>query len=220
MNILLLGAPGSGKGSQAELLLNDYNLIQISTGDLLRQAVSKKTEQGILASGYMNKGELVPDELVLNILSLRLQKPDCKKGVIFDGYPRNVKQAEMLEDILQKEGKKLDIVFNIDLPFDIVLKRLLSRRICSTCGKGYNMISNPPKGNTCEDCGSKIITRDDDKESVIINRLEVYVENTKPLIEHYRNKGILTDIDGNRAVPEIYGELKEILTQKLGLKNQ
>lgn len=218
MNILLLGAPGSGKGSQAELLLKDYGLVQISTGDLLRQAVANKTKEGVMAESFMNKGELVPDELVLKLLSARMQNPDCKEGVVFDGFPRTVEQAKLLDNILTAENKKIDIVFNIDSPFDVITRRLLSRRVCENCKKNYNMISNPPQGDNCDACGGKIITRDDDNESVIKNRLEVYVESTRPLIEYYESKGVLVNIDGNRVISEISYELKGILIKKLGIK--
>ena len=216
MNILMLGAPGSGKGSQSELIVNDYGLVQISTGDLLRQAVSNKTEEGVLANSYMKKGELVPDELVLGLLSTRMNKPDCKNGVIFDGFPRNVKQAEMLDEILSTSGKKIDLVINIGSPFDVLKDRLMARRLCDKCGKGYNMISNPPKGKNC-DCGGNIITRSDDNEEVIKNRLEVYLNSTKPLIEYYTEKGVLADIDGDRKIPVINSDIKEIIN-KTGIR--
>lgn len=212
MNILMLGAPGSGKGSQSELIVKDYGLVQISTGDLLRQAVSNQTKEGILANSYMSKGELVPDELVMGMLSLRMNKPDCRKGVIFDGFPRNVKQAEMLDKILAEDGKKIDIVINIGSPFGVLKERLMARRLCDKCGKGYNMISNPPKSKTC-DCGGNIITRSDDNDEVIKNRLEVYLSSTKPLIEYYKKKGVLADIDGNRKIPVIYGDIKELINK-------
>lgn len=216
MNILMLGAPGSGKGSQSELIVKDHHLVQISTGDLLRQAVSNKTEEGILANSFMSKGELVPDELVLRLLSLRMSKPDCINGVIFDGFPRNVKQAEMLDEILRKDGSRIDIVINYESPFDVLKERLLARRLCEKCGKGYNMISNPPQGNKC-DCGGKIITRSDDNEETIKNRLDVYLKSTKPLIDYYTKKGVLVNVNGNREIAVIYNELKNII-KKAGTK--
>lgn len=216
MNILMLGAPGSGKGSQSELIVRDYSLVQISTGDLLRHAVSNKTKEGVLANSYMSRGELVPDELVLGLLSLRMHNPDCRNGVIFDGFPRNVKQAEMLDKILQTGGKKIDLVINIESPFDVLQKRLTARRLCDKCGRGYNMISNPPKGVKC-DCGGNIITRSDDNESVIKNRLEVYLSSTKPLIEYYTKKGVLVNVDGDRDISVIYKDLNELI-KKAGTK--
>jgi adenylate kinase len=216
MNILLLGAPGSGKGSQSELLIKEFGLVQISTGELLRKAISERTEEGLRAEKFVGKGELVPDELVADIISRRLEKKDCEKGVIFDGYPRNISQAEVLSAILEKQGKKLDIVFNIESPFDVLTKRLLSRRSCAVCGKGYNLITDPPKNNSCGICGGKIISRDDDREDVIKNRLEVYLKSTKPLADYYSSKNMLENIDGNRTIGEIYGDLKRILNIRAG----
>lgn len=214
MNILLLGAPGSGKGSQAELLEKDYNIVQVSTGDLLRDAVSKNTDLGKVAKSYMDKGDLVPNDLVLSLLSERLSENDCKNGVIFDGFPRNLEQTDLLESILNNRNRKLDLVINIDVPFDLIIRRLNSRRVCSQCGKGYNVISNPPKGENCDSCGGNIIIRDDDREEVIKNRLSVYEENTKPLIAHYDKKGILITVNGEGKIKDIYNVLKEILKDK------
>lgn len=214
MNILLLGAPGSGKGSQAEQILKDFGYVQISTGDLLRDSLSKKTPDGLLAGEYMGKGELVPDDLVIKILQDRLERPDCEKGVIFDGFPRTVSQAEKLDMILGVKGNKLDLVLNIESPFDVLVSRLLSRRICSSCGKTYNMISNPPEGDKCSVCGGKVVSRADDKEDVIRNRLEVYVRNTHPLIEYYEKKGVLCSVDGDRTIMEIYSDVKKMIEER------
>jgi len=214
MNILLLGAPGSGKGSQAEQILKDFGYVQISTGDLLRDSLSKKTPDGLLAGEYMGKGELVPDDLVIKILQDRLERPDCEKGVIFDGFPRTVSQAEKLDMILGVKGNKLDLVLNIESPFDVLVSRLLSRRICSSCGKTYNMISNPPEGDKCSVCGGKVVSRADDKEDVIKNRLKVYVRNTHPLIEYYEKKGVLCSVDGDRTIMEIYSDVKKMIEER------
>jgi adenylate kinase len=213
MNILLLGAPGSGKGSQAEQILKNFDFVQISTGDLLRDALTRKTSDGLLAGEFMRKGDLVPDELVLKILRERLQKPDCSSGVIFDGFPRNVNQAEKLDNILSAEGKKLDLVINIESPFEVLIARLLSRRVCSKCGKGFNMISNPPPEGICTSCGGTVITREDDKEEVIKNRLEVYTSSTKPLRDYYDSRGVLFNIDGNRTIPDIYEDVRNLITR-------
>jgi len=214
MNILLLGAPGSGKGSQAEQILKDHAFVQISTGDLLRNALAKKTPDGLQAGEYMRKGDLVPDELVLRILKVRLGEPDCGSGVIFDGYPRNVAQAEKLDGILKADGKKLDIVLNIESPFEVLLARLVSRRVCSKCGKSYNLISNPPSPDSiCDVCGGKVVAREDDKEEVIKNRLEVYTRNTKPLIDYYQERGVLKSIDGNRTISDIYDDVKVLIKE-------
>ena len=216
MNAILLGAPGSGKGSQAELLVSDYGLVQISTGDLLRSAIDSGTEEGKVAYEYVQNGELVPDELVFQILKKRLEEPDSAKGVIFDGYPRNVMQASDLDEYLGSVSQKIDFVFSIVSDFDVVIKRLLARRICSKCGKGYNLVScPPPESGFCDVCGGNIVQRSDDNEGVIRNRLEVYSETTKPLIDYYKNRGLLQEVDGDRSVSEVYADLKVIIDKKL-----
>ncbi|MFA6652736.1 MAG: adenylate kinase [Candidatus Delongbacteria bacterium] len=214
MNILLLGAPGSGKGSQSEQILKDFGYVQISTGDLLRDSLSRKTPDGLLAGEYMGKGELVPDDLVIEILRERLNRPDCMKGVIFDGFPRTVIQAEKLDAILEEKGEKLDFVLNIESPFNVLISRLLSRRVCSSCGKTYNMISNPPSGNKCSQCGGEVISRADDREDVIKNRLEVYTQNTLPLVRYFEGKNILISINGDRTVQDIYKDVKRLIEER------
>ncbi|MBN2788980.1 MAG: adenylate kinase [Candidatus Delongbacteria bacterium] len=214
MDILLLGAPGSGKGSQAELLEKVYGIVQVSTGDLLREAVSNKTEVGIKAKVKMDKGELVENECVLKLLSERIKKSDCDNGVIFDGFPRNIEQTKLLDDLLVERGRKLDLVVNIEVPFEIIISRLNSRRMCKNCGKGYNMISNPPKGVNCDLCNGEIIIRDDDKEDVVRNRLDVYDKNTKPLISYYSEKSLLVNIDGVGKISDIFEELNRHIKEK------
>ncbi|MBN2857552.1 MAG: adenylate kinase [Candidatus Delongbacteria bacterium] len=218
MNIVLLGAPGSGKGSQAELLSADFGLIQISTGDLIRTAISAKTDQGVLANEFVIKGSLVPDDLVFSILKLRLAQPDAEKGVIFDGYPRSVAQAEVLYEYLRSTGKKIDMVFYITSTPEIVVERLLSRRLCSVCGTGYNMVSNPPVDNKCTECGGEVISRSDDNEEVIKNRLDIYFKTTKPLVEYYSETGLLSEIDGDRKIIDVYSDLKKIVNEKTNKK--
>ena len=217
MNIVLFGAPGSGKGSQAELLSADFGLVQLSTGDLIRTAISENTDKGVLANEFVIKGSLVPDEMVFSILKQRLDQPDAQKGVIFDGYPRNVAQAELLKEYLGSKGQEINMVFYITSTPEIVVGRLLSRRLCSVCGKGFNMISNPPIENKCTECGGEVMSRSDDNEEVIKNRLEVYSKNTKPLIEYYAGKGLFHEIDGDRKIIDVYADLKKIvktLTEK------
>ncbi len=216
MNIILLGAPGSGKGSQAELLVSDFGLVQISTGDLLRNAIASGTEDGKTAYEFVQKGGLVPDELVFSILKKRMEEPDAASGVIFDGYPRTVRQASDLDVHLNSVSQKIDFVFTIVSDFDVVVKRLLARRLCEKCGKGYNLVScPPPESGQCDVCGGNIVQRSDDNESVIRKRLEVYSEATRPLIEYYRGRGQLEEVDGDRTVSEVYSEIKAIIDRKL-----
>lgn len=218
MNIVLLGAPGSGKGSQAELLANDFNMVQISTGDLIRSAISEKTGEGVLANEYVTKGMLVPDDVVLSILKLRLKRSDTENGVIFDGYPRSVLQAKSLEAVLTTSKKNLDAIIYITSTTEVIVERLLSRRMCESCGKVYNMITNPPKDNKCEECGGNIVSRSDDNEKIIRNRLDVYNETTKPLVDFYSEKGLLHEINGDRKIIEVYEEIKEVMKVKLNIK--
>jgi len=210
MNLLLLGAPGAGKGSQAKLL-ESKGLIQVSTGDLLRNAIKVGTEAGKKASDFMKRGELVPDEIIMDIINDRLRSDDCKNGVIFDGFPRNISQAESLDKLLSKLGAKLDHVLNIVVPFEKITSRLTARRLCQNCGKDYNMITNPPKSEKCEVCGGEIIQRPDDNEQTISNRLDVYKKSTEPLIAYYEKVGNLVNVDGDREISVIYEEICEII---------
>ncbi|PID31148.1 MAG: adenylate kinase [Candidatus Cloacimonadota bacterium] len=211
MNILLIGAPGAGKGSQAKKIVNDYGLVQISTGDLLREAIKNSTEVGLKAKSFMEKGDLVPDAIILDLIENRLKQDDCKAGVIFDGFPRNISQAESLENLLNKLSQKLDYVLNIEVPFEKIIGRLTARRLCKDCGNDYNMITNPPKETGCDNCGGEIIQRPDDNEETIKNRLDVYKKSTEPLIEFYKKNGNLLNIDGDREINVIYSELKQRL---------
>jgi len=211
MNILLLGAPGSGKGSQAKILESQYCLKHISTGDILRESVKNETSLGKLAKEYMNKGELVPDELILDLIEERMSKDDCVNGVIFDGFPRTLKQAEGLDNLLIKNSKRLNCVLSIDVPFDKIITRLTARMVCNGCGKDYNKITNPPKSNKCDVCNGDVIVRADDNETTIKNRLDVYKRSTEPLIEYYKNKNILKRIDGDKDVNLVFENIKSLL---------
>lgn len=211
MNILLLGAPGSGKGSQAKLLETKFGLKHISTGDILRESVKNETSLGKLAKEYMNKGELVPDELILDLIEERISKVDCLGGVIFDGFPRTIKQAEGLDNLLVKNNKRLNHVLSIDVPFDKIITRLTARMVCSGCGKDYNKISNPPKSDKCDVCNGDVIVRADDNEATIKNRLDVYKKSTEPLIDYYNNKNILKRIDGDKDVNLVFNDVEKLL---------
>lgn len=211
MNILLLGAPGSGKGSQAKIIEIKFGLKHISTGDILRESVKNGTSLGKLAKEYMSKGELVPDELILDLIDERILKNDCANGVIFDGFPRTIKQAEGLDSLLVKNNKKLIHVLSIDVPFDKIITRLTARMVCNGCGKDYNKISNPPKSNKCDVCNGDVVVRSDDNEAIIQNRLDVYKKSTEPLIEYYSNKNILKRIDGDRDVDIVFENINQLL---------
>lgn len=215
MNIILLGPPGSGKGTQAEMLSKTYGIPHISTGDILREEVMKGTSLGEKVKVYMNKGELVPDELVIEILKKRLQEPDCKKGFILDGFPRNLRQAKALDIILSDVNLKIDAVVYIDVTDEEIMRRLSLRRTCKVCGRVYNLYYNPPKyDEKCDICGGELFIRDDDKPEVIERRLKVFNEETKPLIEYYEEKRLLVRISGMSSIDDVFRHIAE----KLGLK--
>ncbi len=212
MRIVLLGAPGAGKGTQAKKMVEKYGIPQISTGDILRQAVADGTPLGLEAKKYMDKGELVPDEVVIGLVKERLQQDDCKKGFILDGFPRNTAQAETLDQVLQEMGSPLQLALNVDVDFDVLMKRLTGRRTCRQCGQMYNIYYNPPqKEGVCDKCGGELYQRDDDKEETIRKRLEVYQSQTAPLIEYYKNKGILQSVNGVGNIDEIFANICAIL---------
>lgn len=211
MNIVLFGPPGAGKGTQAKELAKHYNIPHISTGDILRANVREGTKLGIKAKEYMDKGELVPDEVLIGIIRDRLQEPDCEKGYMLDGYPRTLPQAEALKDILEKICKPLGVVLNIEVPDKELIGRLSGRRMCS-CGESYHMMFNPPiEENVCNACGGKLYQRDDDKEEVVRQRLEVYAAKTKPLIDYYANMGLLVNIDGTGSVENVFRQICNVL---------
>lgn len=212
MRLVLLGAPGAGKGTQAKKLIEKYGIPQISTGDLLRAAVSAGTQLGKEAKSYMDKGELVPDRVVLGMVEERLEQDDCKKGYILDGFPRNVAQAEALDKMLSGLGMSLDAALSVDVPFDDLMKRLTGRRTCKSCGQMYNVYFNPPKKEgVCDKCGGELFQRDDDKEETIKKRLEVYNSQTAPLIEYYGKKGILKSVKGTGSIDEIFNNICKVL---------
>jgi adenylate kinase len=205
MNLILLGPPGAGKGTQAVRLAGKHSIPQISTGDILRKAVKEKTLLGIKAKSYMNSGNLVPDEVVIGIIKERLSESDCKTGFILDGFPRTLIQAEKLEEMLKSENKIIDKVINIDVKDDVLIKRLCGRRICKKCGAGYHISFAPPlKEGVCNKCGGELYQRDDDTEDTIMSRLEVYKRQTEPLINYYGKKNILATVQGDLSMDAIF----------------
>ena len=212
MILILLGAPGVGKGTQGVLISKEYSIPQISTGDILRKEVKEQTELGKKAKAYMDKGELVPDDIIIDMMEKRIKQDDCKNGFILDGFPRTTAQAKAFDEMLQKNGLNLDKVLLIDVPEEEIISRLTGRRVCESCGAVYHIKYNPPKKDgVCDKCGGKLIQRDDDKEEVVRNRLEVYKKSTMPLIDYYKNSGKLVVVDGMGEIEEIFERVKEAL---------
>lgn len=203
MNIVLLGAPGAGKGTQAQRLVADYGVAHISTGDLLRAAVKAQSELGVAAKKYMDAGELVPDQLVIDLVKERLAADDAQKGFILDGFPRNTTQAVTLDTELAAMGRELDGALLVDVPAEVIIDRLSSRRTCRDCG-----YTAGPDTTVCPSCAGEMYQRDDDKPETIKNRLDVYGKNTSPLVEYYRGQGILKVVDGNRDIDLVYTDVK------------
>ena len=216
MRLVLLGAPGAGKGTQAKKIIEKYPVPQISTGDLLRAAVAAGTELGRAAKAVMDKGELVPDSVVLGMVEERIKQDDCKAGYILDGFPRNTKQAEALDEMLDKLGMSLTAALSVDVPLDNLMKRLTGRRTCKACGQMFNVyFGAPKKEGTCDKCGGELFQRDDDKEETIKKRLDVYTAQTAPLIDYYGKKGILKAVDGGSGtIDEIFVKVCSALNLK------
>lgn len=214
MRLVLLGAPGAGKGTQAKKLIEKFGIPQISTGDILRKAVADGTPLGKEAKSYMNKGELVPDSVVIGLVKERLAKDDCEKGYILDGFPRNTSQAQTLDSVLAAMHSPLDVALSVDVDKDILMKRLTGRRTCRGCQQMYNIHFTPPKKDgVCDKCGGELFQRDDDKEATIKNRLEVYEKSTAPLIDYYRKKGILKSVNGEGDIEDIFKKVLSILNK-------
>jgi len=214
MHLILFGAPGVGKGTQAKLISKNYNIPQISTGDMLREAVKNETELGKEASLLMNQGKLVHDEIMLALIKERISRPDCKSGFILDGFPRTIAQAEGLDKLFSELQLTNVTCIEITVPDEEIINRLVSRRLCENCGTDYNLITNPPPENMrCKKCGGTIIQRKDDNRETISNRLEIYLAQTSPLKEYYKHKGAFYSIDGLRNIDDIRDDIFEILEQ-------
>jgi adenylate kinase len=212
MRLILLGPPGAGKGTQAKLLMERLGAPQVSTGDILRQAVSDGTELGRRAKSYMDRGALVPDEVVIGIIEERLRKPDCRAGYILDGFPRTLAQAEALSRTLASLHASLDRVLSIEVPEDDLVRRLAGRRVCRDCGFMYHVENNPPKqAGVCDKCGGPLYERDDDREETIRRRLQVYRDQTEPLTAYYAGTDLLSRIDGRGTIEEIAQRVRQAL---------
>ncbi len=212
MKIIMLGAPGAGKGTQAKMIAEKYNVPHISTGDIFRANIKNGTELGKKAKEYMDKGQLVPDELTVEILLDRVAQEDCKNGYVLDGFPRTIPQADVLDKELTKLGDKVDFAINVDVPDENIVRRMSGRRACLKCGATYHIEHIPPKKEgICDTCGSELVQRDDDKPETVQNRLSVYHEQTQPLIDYYNKKNILKSVDGTKDMQEVFNEITGIL---------
>ncbi len=215
VNMVLLGPPGAGKGTQAALLIEEFGLLHVSTGDMLREAVKEGNEIGQKVSGYMNSGELVPDEIVTALVIERMSKPDAKRGVILDGYPRTRAQAESLDSSLEGSGKSLTVVLYFKTSEDTAVQRLSGRRVCRACGKNYHVTNMPPaKEGICDACSGRLYQREDDKPETAKKRLVVYNESTKDLIEYYRDKGQLREVAGDIQAEKLFEDVKALFRKE------
>jgi adenylate kinase len=212
MNLVLMGLPGAGKGTQAEKIVEKYGIPHISTGDMFRAAIKEGTELGLQAKSYMDRGDLVPDEVTIGIVRERLSKDDCQKGFLLDGFPRTVAQAEALENILAELNRSIDYVINIDVDKDILMERLTGRRICKNCGATYHLVFNPPsQSGVCDKCGGELYQRADDNEETVANRLEVNLKQTQPLLDFYQAKGYLRNINGQQEIDKVFQDISELI---------
>ena len=212
MNIILMGLPGAGKGTQASEIVKKFPIPHISTGDMFRKAIGDETDLGKEAKSYMDRGELVPDEVTVGIVKERISEDDAKKGFSLDGFPRTIDQAESLSQIMSELDREIDAVINIEVPEEELMNRLTGRRICEKCGTTYHLVFNPPKvDGICDIDGGKLYQREDDNPETVSNRLSVNVKQSKPILEYYNNKGVLKNIDGSKDIDEVTNDVIDIL---------
>lgn len=212
MNLILMGLPGAGKGTQAEKINETYNIPHISTGDMFRLAIKEGTELGKQAKSFMDQGNLVPDEVTIGIVKERLAKDDCKDGFLLDGFPRTIAQAEALQQLLTEMNEKIDYVIHVNVPKNKLVERLTGRRVCPTCGATYHVLYNPPKQEgICDKDGSKLDQRDDDTEETVKNRLKINIEQSQPLLDFYKEKNYLVDVNGDQDINQVFKDIQTIL---------
>ena len=212
MKIIMLGAPGAGKGTQAKMIAEKYSIPHISTGDIFRANIKNGTELGKKVKSYMDQGQLVPDELTLDLIMDRFKEDDCKNGYVLDGFPRTIPQAEALDAALKAEGEKVDFAIDVDVPDENIVKRMGGRRACVNCGATYHIVYSPTKvEGKCDKCGEDLIVRDDDKPETVLSRLEVYHNQTQPLIDYYNKQGILKSVDGTIDMKDVFQAIIDIL---------
>lgn len=212
MKIIMLGAPGAGKGTQAKKIADKYSIPHISTGDIFRANIKEGTELGKKAKTYMDQGLLVPDELVVDLVVDRVQQDDCSNGYVLDGFPRTIPQAESLDAALEKLGDKIDYAINVEVPDENIIRRMSGRRACLACGATYHLVHIPPKKEgICDNCGKELVLRDDDKPETVTKRLNVYHEQTQPLIDYYTTKNVLAEVDGTKDMEEVFQDIVNVL---------
>ena len=212
MKIVMLGAPGAGKGTQAKMIAEKYSIPHISTGDIFRANIKNGTELGKKAKSFIDKGQLVHDELTLDLIMDRFKEDDCKNGYVLDGFPRTIPQAEALDEALKANGEKVDFAIDIDVPDENIVRRMGGRRACVNCGATYHIVYSPTKvEGKCDKCGEELIVRDDDKPETVLSRLEVYHNQTQPLIDYYNEQGILKSVDGTIDMKDVFNEIVKIL---------
>ncbi|SEA11381.1 Adenylate kinase [Oribacterium sp. KHPX15] len=215
MKIVMLGAPGAGKGTQAIKIADKYGIPHISTGDIFRANIKGGTELGMKAKSYMDKGQLVPDEVTIGMLLDRIAEDDCKDGYVLDGFPRTIPQAESLTKALADKGDKIDFALDINVPDEAILTRMSGRRACPKCGATYHIVyAAPQKENICDKCGSELIIRSDDKPETVQDRLNVYHKQTEPLISYYKNEGVFCEVDGTKELQEVFNDVVKVLENK------